>query len=79
MPLLEDTIATAQKSFGACSSKVLAKVYRYVDPEGASKEQITRSLTNFTQLLVVIVGDYLDAVTVSYAEAGQSAFKRFLL
>ena len=74
MPFLKDTIATAQKPSGVCSSKALAKIYRYVDPEEESKEQITRSLTNFVQLLVVIVGDYLDAVTVSYAEARQSAF-----
>jgi hypothetical protein len=30
-------------------------------------------LTGFAQLAEVVLGDYLDAATVSYAEAGQSA------
>ena len=47
MPLLEDIIAGAQKPFGVCSGKALAKIYRYVNLEEASKEQITRSLANF--------------------------------
>ena len=73
MPLLEDTIATAQEPFGVCSGEASVTIYRYVDLEEASKEQIAHSLTSFAQLAEVVLGDYLDAVTVSYAEAGQSA------
>ena len=73
MLLLEDTIATAHEPFGVCSGEASVTIYRYVDLEEASKEQIARSLTSFAQLAEVVLGDYLDAATVSYAEAGQSA------
>ena len=70
MLLLEDT--TAHKPFWR-TGEALVTIYRYVDLEEASKEQIARSLTSFAQLAEVVVGDHLDAATVSYAEAGQSA------
>ncbi len=73
MLLLEDTIATAYEPFGVCSCEASVTIYRYVDLEEASKEQIARSLTSFTQLAEVVLSDYLDAATVSYAEAEQSA------
>ena len=73
MPLLEDAIATMHKPFGVCSGEALVTIYRYVDLEQASKEQIARSLTSFAQLAEVVLGDHLDVATVSYAEAGQSA------
>ena len=73
MLLLEDTIATAHELFGVCACEASVTIYRYVDLEEASKEQIARSLTSFAQLAEVVLGDYLDAATVSYAEAKQSA------
>ena len=72
MLLLEDTIATAHEPFGVCSGEASVTIYRYVDLEEASKEQIARPFTNLTQLSEVVLGDYLAALTVSYAKAGQS-------
>ena len=73
MLLLEDAIATMHELFGFCACEALVTIYRYVDLEEASKEQIARSLTSFAQLAEVVRSDYLDAATVSYAEAKQSA------
>ena len=74
MPLLEYTNATAHEPFGFFSGEASVTIYRFVDLEETSKEQIARSLTSFAQLAEVVLGNFLDAATVSYAEAGQSAF-----
>ena len=73
MPLLRYTNATAHEPFGVCSGEASVTIYRFVDLEETSKEQIARSLTSFAQLAEVVLGNFLDAATVSYAEAGQSA------
>ena len=79
MPLLKYTNATAHEPFGVCSGEASVTIYRFVDLEETSKEQIARSLTSFAQLAEVVLGDYLEPTTVIYAEAGQGAAQRFLL
>ena len=77
MLLLEDIIATAHEPFGVCSGEASVTIYRYVDLEEASKEQIASSMTCFAPLAEMVLGDCLDAAMVSYAEAGQSAVYQF--
>ena len=73
MPLLKYTNATAHEPFGGCSGEASVTIYRFVDLEETSKEQIAHSLTSFAQLAEVVLGNFLDAATVIYTEAGQSA------
>ena len=73
MLLLEDTIATAHEPFGVCSGEALVTIYRYVDLEEMSKGQMARSLTNFTHLAEVVLGDYLDDSTSACSEIAESA------
>ena len=47
MLLLEDTNAMPHKLFGVCSGEASVTIYRHVDLEEASKEQIARSLISF--------------------------------
>ena len=73
MLLLEDTIATAHEPFGVCSGEASVTIYRYVDLEEVSKEQMARSLTNFAHLAEVVLGDYLDDSTLACSEIAESA------
>jgi hypothetical protein len=73
MLLLEDTIATAHEPFGVCSGEASVTIYRYVDLEEVSKEQMARSLTNFAHLAEVVLGDYLDDSTLACSEFAESA------
>ena len=73
MLLLEDTIATAHEPFGVCSGEASVTIYRYVDLEEVSKEQMARSLTNFVHLAEVVLGDYFDDSTLACSEIAESA------
>ena len=73
MLLLEDTIATAHEPFGVCSGEASVTIYRYVDLEEVSKEQMAHSLTNFVHLAEVVLDDYLDASTLAYSEIAEGA------
>ena len=73
MLLLEDTIATAHEPFGVCSGEASVTIYRYVDLEEVSKEQMARSRPNFVHLAEVVLGDYLDASTLACSEIAESA------
>ena len=73
MLLLEDTIATAHEPFGVCSGEASVTIYRYVDLEEVSKEQMARSLTNFAHLAEVVLGDYFDDSTLACSEIAESA------
>ena len=72
MLLLEDGIATAHEPFGVCSGEASVTVYRYVDLEDVSKEQMARSLTNFAHLAEVVLGGYLDDSTLACSEITES-------
>ena len=73
MLLLEDAIATAHEPFGVCSGEASVTIYRYVDLEDVSKEQMARSLTNFAHLAEVVLGDYLDDSTLACYEIAERA------
>ena len=59
--------------FGVCSGEASVTIYRYVDLEEVSKEQMARSLTNFAHLAKVVLVDYLDDSTLACSEIAESA------
>ena len=72
MLLLEDAIATAHEPFGVCSGEASVTIYRYVDLEDVSEEQMARSLTNFVHLAEVVLGDYINESRVAFSEIAES-------
>ena len=58
--MLEDTFAFAQTPFGICSGAATVTLFKFVDLTNMTAARMALIIANFTNLNVVIFGDYLD-------------------
>tara|TARA_B100001093_G_C26697597_1_gene957591 strand:- start:219 stop:593 length:375 start_codon:yes stop_codon:yes gene_type:complete len=59
MLLLEDAIAHAQRPFGICSGAATVTLYRFIDLETLTTDQLALAIANFASFSDIICADYL--------------------
>jgi hypothetical protein len=58
--LLEDTIVHAQRPIGGCSGAASSTLYRFIDLETLTMDQLALAIANFASLNDIVFADYLS-------------------